>query len=100
MTPISDIVDDALREGDAARAIREFESTIELRPNDAMAHYYLALAVLRTWRNEQQPAQLERGLTELRRALELKPVAVWVGEQAPPRWEHCLSASQLRERAL
>ena len=64
---------DALREGDAATAIQEFESTIELNPEDAMARYYLALAVLRTWRSEQQPEQLERGLAELRRALELRP---------------------------
>ena len=64
---------DALREGDAVTAVQEFETTIELRPNDAAAHYYLALAVLRMWRNEQQAAQLERGLSELRRALELRP---------------------------
>ena len=38
---------DAMREGDFTTAIQEFESTIELSPGDAAAHYYLALAVLR-----------------------------------------------------
>lgn len=64
---------DALREGDFTTAIQEFESTIELSPEDAAAHYYLALAELRAWRTELQPEQLERGLAELRRALELRP---------------------------
>jgi len=64
---------DALREGDTATAIPEFEATIELSPEDSLAHYYLALAVLRVWRNERQPKELERGLAELRRALELRP---------------------------
>jgi len=64
---------DALREGDALTASREFEATIEFTPEDAVAHYYLALAVLRIWRSEQQPEQLERGLAELQRALELRP---------------------------
>lgn len=64
---------DALREGDALTASREFEATIEFTPEDSVAHYYLALAVLRIWRSEQQPEQLERGLAELQRALELRP---------------------------
>jgi tetratricopeptide (TPR) repeat protein len=64
---------EALRGGDVDIAIRELDTAVEIEPTDAMAHHYLALALLRSWRAEQKPEQLDRALTELRLAVELDP---------------------------
>lgn len=64
---------EALRSGEVAIAIEELDTAVEIDPADPVSHYYLGLAVLRAWRTEQQPAQLDRALMELRLAVEIDP---------------------------
>jgi tetratricopeptide (TPR) repeat protein len=56
----------AMRRGDAAEAVRDFQQFLQLQPGSAEGHFNLGLAL-------QSAGQLEESLTELRKASSLQP---------------------------
>jgi adenylate cyclase len=60
-------------EGDEhnSEALRLFQKAVELDPQYAVGHAYLALAIYVQWMNDRAPGELERALSFARRALEL-----------------------------
>jgi adenylate cyclase len=54
-----------------AEALRLFEQTVELDPQYAAGHAYLALAIYVQWQTNRDPGELERALASARRALAL-----------------------------
>jgi adenylate cyclase len=54
-----------------AEARRLFEKAVELDPEYAAAHAYLALAIYVEWQDSRDPLELERALASARRALAL-----------------------------
>jgi len=56
----------AMRRGDAAEAVRDFQQFLRLQPGSAEGHFNLGLAL-------QSAGQLEESLTELRKASSLQP---------------------------
>jgi adenylate cyclase len=54
-----------------SEALRLFQKAVELDPQYAVGHAYLALAVYVEWMNSRAPGGLERALSFARRALEL-----------------------------
>ena len=54
-----------------SEAQRLFQKAVELDPQYAAGHAYLALAIYVQWNYNQDPAELERALDSARRALEL-----------------------------
>src|SRR5262249_41447545 len=54
-----------------AEAGRLFDKAVELDPQYAAGHAYLALAIYVQWQNSRDPGELERALASARRALEL-----------------------------
>jgi adenylate cyclase len=54
-----------------SEALRLFQKAVELDPQYAVGHAYLALAIYVQWMNSRAPGELERALSFARRALEL-----------------------------